>query len=214
MKIDTAEFRFGCPHYDGLPAASLPEFAFVGRSNVGKSSLINMLTGRKELAHTSRKPGKTRCINCFDINHRWHLVDLPGYGYAKVSKMKQIDFNRDVSTYLTERSTLEQGFLLADSQLEPLDQDLYFAQWLQECDLPYSLILTKTDRTTNATVYNHKVKFEAALAEWKLKPTEIFHCSAKSGKGRNEILQWIDGRLPRKSKKKGKGSTINLNWMK
>lgn len=213
MKIDTAEFRFGCPHYDEIPVASLPEFAFVGRSNVGKSSLINMLTGRKELAHTSRKPGKTRCLNFFSINKQWHLVDLPGYGYAKVSKMKQIDFNRDVSTYLTERSTLNQVFLLVDSQLEPLEQDLYFAQWLQECGLPFSLILTKTDRSSKTTVLNHASHFEKALVEWQLKPTRTFHCSAKTGKGRGEILQWIESRLPRKSGKQRKSPGINLGWM-
>jgi GTP-binding protein len=214
VKIDSAEFRFGCPHFDGIPVASLPEFAFVGRSNVGKSSLLNMLTGRKELAHTSRKPGKTRCLNFFSINKQWHLVDLPGYGYAKVSKAKQLDFNKDVSTYLRERSTLEQVFLLVDSQLEPLEQDLYFAQWLEECNLPYSLILTKTDRSSNTTVLNHASHFERVLADWKLKPTRIFSCSAKTGKGRGEILKWIEQRLPQKSRKQAKGTKINLNWMK
>ncbi len=214
MKIDSAEFRFGCPHFDEIPSASLPEFAFVGRSNVGKSSLINMLTGRKELAHTSSKPGKTRCINIFSINKQWHLVDLPGYGYAKVSKAKQLDFNQDVSAYLTERSTLEQVFLLVDSQLEPLEQDLYFAQWLQECEVPFSLILTKTDRSSNTTVLNHASQFEKALADWKLKPNRIFNCSAKTGKGRGDILQWIESRLPKKSGKQGKSTKINLNWMK
>jgi GTP-binding protein len=214
VKIDSAEFRFGCPHFDGIPVASLPEFAFVGRSNVGKSSLLNMLTGRKELAHTSRKPGKTRCLNFFNINKQWHLVDLPGYGYAKVSKAKQLDFNKDVSTYLRERSTLEQVFLLVDSQLEPLEQDLYFAQWLEECNLPYSLILTKTDRSSNTTVLNHASHFERALTDWKLKPTRIFSCSAKTGKGRGEILKWIEQRLPQKSRKQAKGTKINLNWMK
>ncbi len=214
MKIDSAEFRFGCPHFEDIPVASLPEFAFVGRSNVGKSSLINMLTGHKELAHTSRKPGKTRCINFYDINHRWHLVDLPGYGYAKVSKAMQLDFNRDVSQYLTARSSLSQIFLLVDSQLEPLEQDLYFAQWLQECGLPYSLILTKTDRTTGNAVRNHRALFQTAFTEWQLKPTGVFDCSAKTGKGRSEILHWIHSRLPRKSKKQRKGPTINLDWMK
>lgn len=194
--------------------ASLPEFAFVGRSNVGKSSLINMLAGRKELAHTSRKPGKTQCINFFEINHAWHLVDLPGYGYAKVSKAKQLDFNQDVSSYLTQRSSLGQVFLLVDSQLKPLEQDLYFAQWLQQSQLSYSLILTKTDRISHSTAGSHEVLFEQTLKDWKLKPNEIFKCSAKTRKGRNDILQWIDGRLPRKSKKKQKTPTINLNWMK
>lgn len=213
MKIDTADFRYGCSHFEDIPAASLPEFAFVGRSNVGKSSLINMLTGRKELAHTSRKPGKTQCINFFKINECWYLVDLPGYGYAKVSKAKQLDFNQDVSRYLTERACLKQVFLLVDSQLEPLEQDLHFAQWLQQCNVPYSLILTKTDRISTSTAVNHQAQFKTAFKEWQLKPNEIFKCSAKSRKGRSEILQWIDSRLPNKTKKKRKGGSFNLNWM-
>lgn len=213
MKIDTAVFKFGSPHYEDLPAASLPEFAFVGRSNVGKSSLINMLTGQRELAHTSSKPGKTRCLNFFTINQQWHLVDLPGYGYAKVSKAKQVDFNRDVSAYLTDRTTLKQVFLLVDSQLEPLEQDLYFARWLQECDISFSIILTKTDRSSTTSVLNQASKFEQAVVDWKLNPTQILHCSAKTGKGRSEILKWIEGRLPQKSGKRGKASGINLNWM-
>lgn len=119
MKIETAVFRASAGALEDCPPSSLPEFAFVGRSNVGKSSLINMLTGKKGLAMTSSKPGKTQRINIFKINDSWHLVDLPGYGYAKLSKSKQHDFNVHVSAYLNERENLKQIFLLVDSQLEP-----------------------------------------------------------------------------------------------
>ena len=119
MKVDTAQFVISAKDLEACPASSLPEFAFIGRSNVGKSSLINMLAAKKELAHTSSKPGKTQLINFFKINQAWHLVDLPGYGYAKLSKSKQQAFNRDISAYLTERTNLKHIFLLVDSQIEP-----------------------------------------------------------------------------------------------
>ena len=212
MKIISADFIASCLELEECPASNLSEFAFVGRSNVGKSSLINMLTGRKELAHTSRKPGKTQCINYFSINKKWHLVDLPGYGYAKLSKSKQIDFNRYVSAYLTERSQLKQVFLLVDSQLEPQEGDLEFAAWLQNCSVPYSIILTKTDRSSVNLVKNHAGKFESKIKEWELIPNALLKCSSKSGKGRTEILNWIENKLP-KSSKKQKGTRINLNWM-
>ena len=212
MKIESAKFIASAKDMEACPPSSLPEFAFVGRSNVGKSSLINMLTEKKELAHTSSKPGKTQLINFFKINDAWHLVDLPGYGYAKVSKSKQMDFNRDVSAYLTERENLKHVFLLVDSQIEPQGGDLAFAEWLQYCEVPYSIILTKTDRSSDSKVSNHAGLFEAELEAWQLKPTGIFRCSSKNKKGRGQILHWIDSQLPKKTKKK-KGSSINLSWM-
>lgn len=213
MKIDSAVFQASALDLEACPASHLPEFAFVGRSNVGKSSLINMLTGKSELAHTSSKPGKTQLINFFKINHSWNLVDLPGYGYAKLSKKKQEDFNIHVSGYLLGRESLKQIFVLVDSQLEPLDGDLAFIDWLQDCELPYSVIFTKTDRGSNSTAKNHAEQFAAELTRLELKPTEVFSCSAKTRKGRNDILQWIDAQLPRKTKKK-KGKSVNLGWMK
>ena len=213
MKIESAKFIASAKELEACPSSSLPEFAFVGRSNVGKSSLINMLAEQKELAHTSSKPGKTQLINFFKINNAWHLVDLPGYGYAKVSKSKQLDFNRDVSAYLTERENLKHVFVLVDSQIEPQGGDLSFAEWLEYCKIPYSVILTKTDRSSDTKVSNHAEMFEAELEAWDLHPTEIFRCSAKTKKGRGAILQWIDSQLPKKKKKK-KGGSINLGWMK
>ena len=214
MKIESAQFIGSAHDFESCPTSNLPEFAFVGRSNVGKSSLINMLTdSKKQLAKTSSTPGKTKLINLFRINNSWTLVDLPGYGYAKLSKQKQHDFNVHVSQYLNERENLKHIFLLVDSQLEPLDGDLSFAEWLQQCDLPYSIIFTKTDRISDTTVKNHAGQFMARCKEWGLEPTEFHNCSAKTKRGRAPILQWIDGQLPKKKKDK-KSPTINIGWMK
>lgn len=215
MRIESAVFRASAEGLDDCPSASIPEFAFVGRSNVGKSSLINMLTGKKGLAMTSSKPGKTQRINFFKINDSWHLVDLPGYGYAKLSKSKQHDFNVHVSSYLNGRENLKQIFLLVDSQLEPLGGDLAFAEWLQACELSYSVILTKTDRSSANKVSNHADQFVAAMEEWGLKPNQLFRCSAKNNQGRAPILNWIEGQLPKVKKGKSKKkSSVNLGWMK
>jgi GTP-binding protein len=213
MKIESAELRASAGGFEDCPSSSLPEFAFIGRSNVGKSSLINMLTERKELAHTSGKPGKTQRINLFTINDAWALVDLPGYGYAKLSRAKQDAFNREVSAYLTERDNLKQVFLLLDSQIELLDSDLAFANWLQQCEVPYSIVLTKTDRGSKGTVERFKSELEAALEELNLKPTAIYACSAKTKAGRGPLLQWIAAQLPKKPKKKS-GKGLNLGWMR
>ena len=215
MKIESAQFIASAHDFESCPTSNLPEFAFVGRSNVGKSSLINMLTDslKKPLAKTSSTPGKTKLINLFRINNAWGLVDLPGYGYAKLSKKMQSDFNVHVSQYLTERANLKQIFLLVDSQLEPLDGDLAFAEWLQQCGLPYSIIFTKTDRVSDTTVKNHAGKFMERCKEWGLEPTKFHNCSAKTKRGRAPILQWIDGQLPKKKKDK-KSPTINVGWMK
>ena len=212
MKVDTAHFVISATALEACPASSLPEFAFIGRSNVGKSSLINMLAAKKELAHTSSKPGKTQLINFFKINQAWHLVDLPGYGYAKLSKSKQQAFNRDISAYLTERTNLKHIFLLVDSQIEPQGGDLSFAEWLQQCGLSYSIIFTKTDRSSEIQVANHAQRFVEELEAWALQPTEIFYCSAKTKKGRGLLLQWIDRQLPKKPKKKPT-NRLNLDWM-
>lgn len=212
MKIDTATFRTSALTLEVCPPSSLPEFAFVGRSNVGKSSLINMLTGKKELAKTSSVPGKTQLINFFDINETWSLVDLPGYGYAKLSKKKQGEFNVNVSAYLTGRQNLDHVFALVDSQLEPLDGDLAFVEWLQVCNLPFSIIFTKTDKCADSTVQNHAQKFLDKLAAWGIEPDSAFSCSSKTKLGRQQILQFIHGKLPKKPTKKEK-SVINVSWM-
>lgn len=213
MKIKTAVFQASALNLEGCPETVVPEFAFVGRSNVGKSSLINMLTGKEELAHTSGKPGKTRLINFFKINGEWNLVDLPGYGYAKVSKRNRDDFNEHVSGYLTGRENLRHVFVLVDSQLEPLDGDLAFMDWLQACEIPYSVVLTKTDRGSGNKAVNHANLFVEAMESLALQPAELWSCSSKTGKGRAQILAWIESMLPKKTKGKKK-TQLNLNWMR
>ena len=213
MKIESAKLLASAGGLEDCPPSTLPEFAFIGRSNVGKSSLINALADRRELAHTSGKPGKTQRINLFTINGTWSLVDLPGYGYAKLSREKQNEFNREVSIYLTERENLKQVFLFVDSQIEPQDGDLAFASWLQQCEVPYSIVFTKTDRGSESRATNHSEQFTRELEALKLEPTKVYSTSAKTKKGRGQILQWIDLQLPKKPKKK-KGPAINLKWMK
>ena len=213
MKITSANLSASARSLEECPPSRLPEFAFIGRSNVGKSSLINTLTERKELAHTSSKPGKTQRINLFNINGAWTLVDLPGYGYAKLSREKQSEFNREVSAYLTQRENLQQVMLLVDSQIEPQGGDLSFAQWLQNCGVPYSIVFTKTDRSSAGKTAGQREQFLAELAVWELEPTKIFSCSAKTRRGRGELLQWIEQQLPKRAKKQ-KGPAINLKWMK
>jgi GTP-binding protein len=210
MKIATALFRTSALNLDACPPSRLPEFAFVGRSNVGKSSLINMLTGKHELAKTSSVPGKTRLINFFEINQTWSLVDLPGYGYAKLSKAKQDAFNQNVSGYLTGRDNLKHVFALIDSRLEPLDGDLAFIEWLHACKLPVSIIFTKTDKSADSTVENHAKRFLQCLDEWQIQAVRAFTCSAKTRSGRNEVLHFIDTLLPKKTKHPQR---ISLGWM-
>ena len=213
MKIESATFRTSALDLEACPPSWQPEFAFVGRSNVGKSSLINMLTGKKELAKTSSVPGKTQLINFFDINRSWTLVDLPGYGYARLSKSKQNDFNINVSGYLTERENLKHVFALVDSRMEPLEGDLAFIEWLQACRLPVSIVFTKADKSSEATVENHAQQFLQQLDEWGIQATKAFSCSAKTRTGRNEILQFIGTMLPKKKKVKNK-KPIATGWMK
>ncbi len=212
MKIESARYIGCATDLESCPHSNLPEFAFVGRSNVGKSSLVNMLADVKGLAKTSGTPGKTKLINFFRINDRWTLVDLPGYGFAKVSRVKQSEFNESVSGYLNGRENLKQVFALLDSQLEPLDTDLAFIEWLQQCGIPYSIILTKTDRSADSKVINHEDQLIRALEDYGLNPNEIFKCSAKTKRGRGAVLNWVEGQLPKATKKKGK--SIQLGWMK
>ena len=212
MKIQSAR-HIGCAtELESCPQSNLPEFAFVGRSNVGKSSLINTLTEVKGLAKVSSTPGKTKLIHFFRINELWTLVDLPGYGFAKLSKVKKLEFNKSVSHFLNGRTNLKQVFALIDSQLEPLDSDLAFVDWLQECGIQYSIILTKIDRSAYSKVSNNEGKLIKLLNDYELRPTEIFKCSARTKRGRVVLLNWIESQLPREQKKK-KGKAIHLGWM-
>ena len=211
MKIKTAVFRTSARSLKGCPDSWLPEFAFVGRSNVGKSSLINMLTEKKDLAKTSSVPGKTQLINIFEINKSWSLVDLPGYGYAKLSKKKQNDFNINVSDYLTGRENLKQVFALVDSRLEPLESDLAFIKWIDICEIPFSVIFTKVDKCSDKLVDEHLNQFLKKLDEWNINFNRFFNCSAKTQAGRTEILHFIETLLPQKTKVK---NPVSLTWMK
>ena len=221
MKIHSASLLTSAPNLELCPDPSAPEFAFVGRSNVGKSSLINMLTGKNGLARTSSQPGKTRLINFFLINNQWRLVDLPGYGYAKVSKADRQDFNESVSEYLLERKNLKQVFVLVDSQHEPMDSDLSFIEWLQEMELPFSVVFTKTDRASKSKVSSNTDFFQEECEHLAIHPQQCFYCSAKTAAGKNQILSFIETFLPRSRStpshqaagRKKKPPQINLGWM-
>lgn len=191
MKIKSATFEHSAPSLEDCPASSLPEFPFIGRSNVGKSSIVNLLTGRDGLARVSATPGKTTLINFFKVNETWTLVDLPGYGYAAVSKHERSSFNAAVQEYLRARLNILYVFLLIDSRLPPQPIDLEFIQWLGENGVPFVLLFTKADKLSAKQLNESIDRFKATLAEtWEELP-RIFISSAKDGSGRGEILRFI-----------------------
>ncbi len=174
------------------PKSNLPEYAFIGRSNVGKSSLINMLTNRKSLAKTSGRPGKTQLINHFLINENWHLVDLPGYGYARVSKSDKKTFQKFITQYFERRKQLVMGFVLVDCRHEPQPIDLEFMQWLGENALPFGIIFTKADKLKpNALKRNVDTYLQRLLETWESLPPYFITSSAKRT-GAEELLDYID----------------------
>ncbi len=183
------------PDLAGCPAWGMAEFAFIGRSNVGKSSLLNMLTGRKDLARVSATPGATRMINFYTINRSWCLVDLPGYGYSKAHKSVREGFHEAVSGYLSGRSNLRCVFVLIDSRLEPQKIDLEFCGWLAASGIPFVLGFTKTDKLKIAKARANADVFLEAFAEVCDGTPRVFISSAKTGGGRSEILQFIDQAL-------------------
>tara|TARA_R110000868_G_scaffold98572_7_gene271334 strand:- start:240 stop:845 length:606 start_codon:yes stop_codon:yes gene_type:complete len=191
MEITSAEFLLSNTDIAKCPQDGKNEYAFIGRSNVGKSSLINKLVGKKNLAHTSGKPGKTQLINHFTINDSWYLVDLPGYGYAKVSKTSRSKFQKMIEDYILERPTLINLFVLIDSRHEPQKIDLEFMEWLGESGIPFSMVFTKIDKlksnllNKNLKAYNTKM-----LETWAELPMQ-FATSAESGAGKAEILSYI-----------------------
>ena len=173
------------------PPPSLPEYAFIGRSNVGKSSLINMLANNKGIAKISSKPGKTQTINHFLVNNAWYLVDLPGYGYAKISKTMREKWVKMIRDYLVLRENLQVIFVLIDARLEPQKIDLEFINSLGESQIPFALIFTKSDKLSDLRVSQNVEAFKKALLEtWEALPP-IFVSSAATGKGRAEILEFI-----------------------
>ena len=188
MHIASAIFDRSASDLAGCPDESLPEFAFIGRSNVGKSSLLNTLAGAERLARVSPTPGFTKLINFFTVNKTWRLVDLPGYGYAEGSRKHVSQFNRAAANYLKHRPNLCCVFLLIDSSLEPQPIDLEFVQWLAGHALPFVLVFTKTDRGTPEQVAANITAFKARIAGWFEQLPEIFQCSSATGHGRTELL--------------------------
>lgn len=192
MKIKSAEFVMSNSEVDKCPKNKIPEYAFIGRSNVGKSSLINMLMERKSLAKTSGRPGKTQLINHFLINHEWHLVDLPGYGYARVSKKAKKTFQKFITNYFEKRLQLVLAFVLVDCRHEPQPIDLDFMQYLGENQIPFSIIFTKSDKLKpNALKRNIEAYQQKMLETWEEMP-QYFVTSASNSDGRDEALNYIE----------------------
>ena len=192
MHIKSAEFVMSNSNVAKCPKSMLPEYAFIGRSNVGKSSLINMLTGRKSLAKTSGRPGKTQLINHFLINKNWHLVDLPGYGYARVSKSAKKTFQKFITQYFVLREQLVTAFVLVDIRHKPQPIDLEFMQWLGENNVPFSIIFTKADKLKSNTITRHVEDYKAVLLEtWETIPNCFITSSSKS-MGKEDVLNYID----------------------
>jgi GTP-binding protein len=192
MIVKSAEFVCSNTQVSKLPAPVKPEYAFIGRSNVGKSSLINMLTGKKGLAKTSQTPGKTQLINHFIINDNWYLVDLPGYGYARISKSKKEDWNKFIRTYLDKRENLQCVMVLIDSRLEPQKIDLEFCNWLGEHGLPFVLIFTKADKQSSIKTDQNVAKFRKALTATFEEAPQCFITSSENQIGKDEVLGFID----------------------
>lgn len=195
MIIKKAEFVKSSPDHAQCPKSKLPEYAFVGRSNVGKSSLINMLTNKRGLAQVSSTPGKTRLINHFLINDCWHLVDLPGYGYAKTSKSAKREFQPMTGDYVTNREQLVLLFVLIDSRLEPQSIDVQYINKLGEAQVPFALIFTKADKLSKSALNKNLEIYKAKLLEmWEELPP-IFVESAETGQGKQEILDYIENTM-------------------
>jgi len=192
MKIRSAEFIMSNSNVMKAPKDRIPEYAFIGRSNVGKSSLINMLMERKDLAKTSGKPGKTQLINHFKINEEWFLVDLPGYGYAKVSKKKRTIFQFFIENYFKEREQLVCTFVLIDSRHDPQKIDLDFMKFLGENQIPFCIVFTKADKLGSSKLNKQITSYKKKLLNtWETIPTS-FITSSSNGLGRKEFLDFID----------------------
>lgn len=193
MEITNAEFVISNTDFRKCPATAFPEYAFIGRSNVGKSSLINMLTNHKGLAMTSARPGKTMLINHFLINKSWYLVDLPGYGYAKRDRKSQEQIQRIIESYILGREQMACLFLLIDSRLEPQRIDLAFIQWLGENGIPFAIVFTKADKLGIGKLKaNIQAYLEKLAEQWEELPPH-FVTSSEDRTGRQELLDYIDG---------------------
>ncbi len=192
MKITSAEFVISNTYVNKCPKTGFPEYAFIGRSNVGKSSLINMLTGNKKLAMTSSTPGKTLLINHFLINKQWYLVDLPGYGYANRSKKSVADIQRVIGSYLENRMEMTCLFVLIDSRLEPQAIDMNFMNWLGENQVPFAIVFTKADKQSKSrTESNIRGYIEKMKEQWEELPP-YFITSSLTGVGKDDVLSYIE----------------------
>lgn len=192
MKIKKASFITSSSDHKQCPTTGLPEFAFIGRSNVGKSSLINMLTGHGKLAKVSGKPGKTQLINHFLINDEWYLVDLPGYGWAKVAKSEKEKWGAMIHDYLKERESLVSLFVLIDSRLDPQPIDVDFINWLGEEGIPFALIFTKSDKQSKNKTQSSIAKYKRFLKKfWEVLP-HTFVSSSFKVEGKEEILSYLE----------------------
>lgn len=192
MIIKKAEYAISSPRVELCPKSVEPEFAFIGRSNVGKSSLINMLTNQKSLAKTSAMPGKTMLINHFKINGEWYLVDLPGYGYAKRGKKAQDELTRMISSYILEREQMVNLFVLIDIRHEPQRIDMEFIEWLGENGVPFSIVFTKADKLSGGKAAGNVHRFLTELKkQWEELPPH-FITSNVTRQGRDEVLTYIE----------------------
>ena len=196
MKIKSAVFETSAPSLASAPRLALPEFAFIGRSNVGKSSLLNLLAEKRDLARVSDLPGKTQLMNFYTINLNWRLVDLPGYGYAHVAKSKRADFNEAAADYIEGRENLKGVFVLIDSRLEPQPIDLAFLEWIMETDTPFAVVFTKIDKQSASQTQASIARFVTVAGLDQLDPApKLFATSAKTKVGRSEILKYIEAQL-------------------
>lgn len=185
------EFIKSAPKWSDCPEPGLPEYAFIGRSNVGKSSLINMLAERKDLAKTSGTPGKTQLINIFQMQQSWYLADLPGYGYARVSKTKRGQFQKMITNYLTNRPNLVNTFVLIDCRIPPQKIDLTFMEWLGENHIPFSIVFTKIDKISSTAMQKALMAYKKEMLKtWESMP-QTFITSATGKIGRAELLNYI-----------------------
>jgi len=195
MRVTSAEFLQSSPGLEACPQDDVPEFAFIGRSNVGKSSLLNLLTGKQGLARVSQTPGCTQLINFFKINGAFRMVDLPGYGYAKVPKGHRVAFQDIIAGYIADRPNLRRVFVLVDSRHEPQKIDLEFLEWLGEVERPFAVVFTKTDKLKPSHVKKNTEAFLEALAAVHAGTQDVFLTSSKTRDGKREILGSIGALL-------------------
>jgi GTP-binding protein len=192
MNIRSATFQISAPDLSSCPVSELPEFAFIGRSNVGKSSLLNLLVGGKDLAKVSPTPGHTQLINFFSMDKTWSLVDLPGYGFAKAGKMQLERFQEMIATYLTGRKNLACVFVLIDCRHAPQQIDLDFLEWLMDAGVALALVFTKTDLSKTSQVEKNIDLFESQISAWGREIPVVFTSSAKTRSGRLQLLEFIE----------------------